>query len=92
MASMRTYVVMVRDELGDIIRAYGSPALEAEYQFPEFNAGDDAMCSAFWIWLDTIEATLNREWQSIYGEECEVFLERKHDRTWFYAQYRDCLN
>ena len=81
---VRTYVVMVRDELGDESRAYGSPALEQEYSFPDFDDNDDAMWFAFDTWRETIETRLQEE----YGREGEVFLERKHDNSWFRAECR----
>ena len=75
---MAKYVVMVRDELGDCSRAYGSPNLEKEYTFPAFDWEDEDMVIAFNAWQDGIESRLQEEWKRIYGEESTIFLERKY--------------
>ena len=74
---MAKYVVMVRDELGDVSRAFGSPNLEKEYVYPAFDWEDEDMVVAFDAWQSNIETRLQNEWESIFGPECQVFLERK---------------
>lgn len=41
------YIFMRRDELGDEIRAHGTPFLEAEHEFPNFDRDDECMYDAF---------------------------------------------
>ena len=71
------YVVMIRDELGDVSRAFGSPNLEREYVYPAFDWEDEDMVVAFDAWQSNIEERLQNEWEHIFGPECQVFLERK---------------
>ena len=71
------YVVMVKDELGDDFRAYGTPFLEAEHEFPSFEEDNEAMCDAFYAWVSSIEERAQLEWEQVFGPECRVFLERK---------------
>lgn len=72
------YVVMVRDELGEDERAFGSPSLEKEYNFPAIDWDDEDMVEAFYTWKANIEERLQNEWEELYGEESRVFLERKY--------------
>lgn len=71
------YVIMVKDELGDDFRAYGTPFLEAEHEFPSFEDDNEAMRDAFFAWMNNIEARAQKEWEQTFGPECHVFLERK---------------
>ena len=76
--SMKKYVLMATDECGADFRAYGTDFLEAEHEFPSFNADDEAMCEAFIAWKNAIVERAQREWAELYGDECYLFLERKY--------------
>lgn len=76
--SMKKYVLMVKDECGDDFRAYGSDFLEAVHEFPAFDEDDDAMWQAFIAWENAIVERANSEWRERFGDECHLFLERKH--------------
>ena len=69
------YLVMYRDECGDVNRAYGHEFLEKAHYFPDFDDDDDAMSDALLAWIMSIEYKAQQIWNSIYGEECAIFLE-----------------
>lgn len=72
----KTYVFMRTDELGDSIRAHGTPFLEGEYEFPDYS-NDLPMWSAFWVWKDDMTRKAQADWESIYGPESRIHLEEK---------------
>lgn len=72
------YVVMVKDELGDEHRAFGSEFLEAKHSFPSFDEEDEAMQVALEAWKTSIEDRAQSEWNETFGPESRVFLERDH--------------
>ena len=68
------YVAMKKDELGFESRCI---LFESEvYDFPKFDDDDNAMFIAFHAWKDAIEERLNKEYQTRYGSESYIFLER----------------
>jgi hypothetical protein len=76
--SNRTYVVMARDELGDVFRPEGS-GLFGTYTFPGFNEEEDPeMWAAFCAWEDSILNRVQEEWERLYGPECRLFLEETY--------------
>lgn len=72
------YVVMVKDELGEDSRAYGSPALEKVYEYPAIDWEDEIAVDAFYYWKNRVEDKLQEEWENIYGPESRIFLEREY--------------
>ena len=72
------YVVMGRDELGDVFRAFGSKALEAVYTYPAIDWEDDLQVDVFYMWKSALEDRLQEEWEKIYGPESQMFLEREY--------------
>ena len=74
---MAKYVVMVKDELGEVMRAYGSPSLEKEYIYPDVDWDNEVDTDVFYAWQYELERRLQEEWEKIFGPECQVFLERK---------------
>ena len=72
----KKYIFMVRDELGDEFRAYGSEFLSGVHEFPSFDEDDEAMYAAFKSWRFNLVTRAQRSWASTHGPECEVFLER----------------
>lgn len=71
------YVVMVKDELGEVMRAYGSPSLEKEYSYPDVDWDNELETEVFYSWQCELERLLQEEWEKTFGPECQVFLERK---------------
>ena len=71
------FVFMLRDELGDEKRAYGTEFLSKVHEFPNYDEDDEAMEEAFYTWKSVMEEKGNKEWQSHFGEECRIFLERE---------------
>ena len=72
----KKYVFMTRDELGDEARAYGTEFLSGVHEFPSFDPGDEAMCEAFEAWRRNLVERGQKEWESVFGPESKVFLER----------------
>ena len=72
----KNYVFMVRDELGDEHRAFGTRLLSVTHGFPDFDPEDDAMCEAFAAWRRNLTERGQKDWESVFGPESEVFLER----------------
>ena len=71
------YVAMMRDELGDEVRC---PLFDKEvFEFPKYDLEDNAMLEAFYTWKQVKEDELNKKWQSQYGSECTIFLERDYN-------------
>lgn len=74
---MAKYVVMVRDELGECERAFGSPNLEREYTYPSIDWDNELDVEMFYTWQSALEQLLQEEWEKLFGPESIVFLERK---------------
>lgn len=72
------YVVMVRDELGHPMRAFGSKALETVYTYPAIDWEDEIQTDVFYMWQSALEERLQEEWEKIYGPESHIFLEREY--------------
>lgn len=72
------YLIMYRDECGDVNRAYGHEFLEKDHVFPDFDTDDDAMSAALLSWITSIEHKAQQIWNSIHGEECTIFLENDY--------------
>lgn len=73
---MAKYVFMVRDELGDDHRAFGTEFLSGVHEFPSFDWEDEAMVDAFEAWKSNLTTRGQEEWESTFGPESKVFLER----------------
>lgn len=74
---MAKYIVMIKDEVGEVMRAHGSQALEKEYSYPDVDWDNELETEVFYAWQYELECRLQEEWEKIYGPECQVFLERK---------------
>jgi len=70
------FVIMVRDELGEESRAYGTDFLSAIHEFPSFDEDDAAMTEAFFAWMSSVENRAQADWESVFGPESSVFIER----------------
>lgn len=44
-----------------------------------YDLEDNAMLEAFYTWKQVKEDELNKKWQSQYGSECTIFLERDYN-------------
>lgn len=73
---MAKYIFMIKDELGDELRAYGSEFLSGVYEFPHFDPEDEAMSEAFVAWKSNLVRRGQQDWESRFGPESKVFLER----------------
>lgn len=73
---MAKYIFMTRDELGDEIRAHGTEFLSGVHEFPSFDPEDDAMWEAFEAWRRNLVERGQKDWESIFGPESTIFLER----------------
>lgn len=73
---MAKYIFMIRDELGDEVRAHGTEFLSGVHEFPSFDWEDDAMVAAFMAWKSSLTRRGQEEWEATYGAESTVFLER----------------
>ena len=71
------YVVMFRDECGEVVRAFGSPNLEKEYTYPTVDWNNELEVDMFYTWQARLEELLQKEWEEHFGPECQIFLERK---------------
>lgn len=73
---MAKYVFMVRDELGDECRAFGTEFLSGVHEFPRFDPEDEAMSEAFVAWKSNLVRRGQQDWESTFGPESKIFLER----------------
>lgn len=72
----KKYVFMVKDELGGEHRAFGTRFLSIVHEFPSFDPEDDAMCEAFEAWRRNLVERGQKDWESTFGPESTIFLER----------------
>lgn len=74
---VKRYVFMIKDELGCERRAHGTEFLSGVHDFPSFDREDKAMQAAFEAWKDSLLERGQKEWETTFGPECKVFLERR---------------
>lgn len=73
----KKYVFMVRNEVGEEHRAYGTRLLSVVHAFPDFDPEyDEAMCEAFEAWRRNLTERGQKDWESVFGPESTIFLER----------------
>lgn len=74
---MRHYVAMVRDELGDEMRA-----TQREYEYPDFDETDSLAFRLFQAWCAELETAIQEEMPEEYGR---VWIERVYREQFKYV-------
>ena len=72
------YVLMKRNDIGEVCRAFGDDYLNQVFTFPDYDDDDEEMYAAFCTWANAVEEKANAIWRSIFGEEDTLFLEEDY--------------